>query len=456
MDKVTSMEIREDDWRRMQYHAAHLFHAGVCVCGLGGPSGEDPVFEYVAAPDGMAFLSSPQSRPGELFASAFPKKEGKRLAALLSAAIREGSEIPETEVSHGKGRYSSLRAAPLSPGRTYVVFLDKTSEHATEAMARLSDDKLAKAFRLSPDAIIISRLSDGVLLEVNAGFSAMTGWPAGELLGQAYPERVWGSEEDRLLVVSSLRETGYVNNLAVTLTTSSGTYLDALISAVTMDVDGLPAVLSVIRDISRLKSDERALLSSQKRLEDTVQDAFELMGRVVEVRDPYTRGHQERVSRIAMEVGKKLGLPDEDIELLRTASLVHDIGKLKVPAEILSKPGPLDAEEWALIRRHADQGYLILKDATFAEPLLEMVRNHHERLDGSGYPRGLSGDEIPLLTRILAVADVAEAMSAHRPYRATLGVEAALEELSSHPELYDAVVVQAFGAVMGQPGLMTA
>ncbi|MBI1175697.1 MAG: GAF domain-containing protein [Sideroxydans sp.] len=149
----------------------------------------------------------------------------------------------------------------------------------------------------------------------------------------------------------------------------------------------------------------------------------------VEMRDPYTAGHQRRVAALVVAIARELGLPEDEIRGIELASLVHDIGKIQIPAEILSKPSRLNEIEYALIKEHAQAGYEILKGIDFPWPIAQVILQHHERLDGSGYPNGLRGEEILLWARIIAVADTIEAMSSHRPYRPGLGVQAALEEI---------------------------
>lgn len=161
-----------------------------------------------------------------------------------------------------------------------------------------------------------------------------------------------------------------------------------------------------------------------------------------ELRDPYTSGHQKRVSQIACAIAEEMGLPEEKISGIRVAGLLHDVGKIQVPAEILSKPGKLNDSEFGMIKSHATSSYEILKAVEFPWPLAEIVAQHHERIDGSGYPKGLSGDQILVEARILAVADVIEAMASHRPYRPALGIHKALEEISRNSgKFYDPEVV---------------
>lgn len=189
-------------------------------------------------------------------------------------------------------------------------------------------------------------------------------------------------------------------------------------------------------------------MTARRRAEDRLRQAIgaiiRTLSMIVETRDPYTAGHQQRVADLARRIASELKMPLERIEGLRMAAIVHDIGKISVPAEILSKPTSLTALEINFIRLHPQTGYEILKDMDFPWPIADMVRQHHERLDGSGYPQGLKGEEISLEARILMVADVVEAMSSHRPYRPALGLEVALAEIETNRGiLYDVEAVKA-------------
>lgn len=177
-----------------------------------------------------------------------------------------------------------------------------------------------------------------------------------------------------------------------------------------------------------------------------LQKNFELLietiMRVIEIRDPYTAGHQKRVAKLAVAIGKEMRLSPEKIEGLSMACMIHDIGKISVPAEILSKPGHLNAAEMMLIQMHPQIGASILQSIDFPWPIVSIVEQHHEKINGSGYGRGLKGDEILLESKILCVADVVEAIASHRPYRAALGIQTALEEIKNNKDiLYDTEVV---------------
>lgn len=186
------------------------------------------------------------------------------------------------------------------------------------------------------------------------------------------------------------------------------------------------------------------LKESEKKLKTSLLDSITALAAIVEMRDPYTAGHQRRVAQLAIAIARELRLPEEQVEGVHLAGVVHDVGKIRVPAEILSKPGRLTELEMAIIREHAQTGYEILKSIDFPWPIAQIVRQHHERQDGSGYPQGLGSEQIMLEARIVAVADVVEAMSSHRPYRAALGADSALKEMErGRGTLYDAAVVDA-------------
>jgi HD-GYP domain-containing protein (c-di-GMP phosphodiesterase class II) len=192
---------------------------------------------------------------------------------------------------------------------------------------------------------------------------------------------------------------------------------------------------------------ERQRLDRQLELEqtrDSLHDTVQAIAATVEMRDPYTAGHQRRVADLAAGIAGEMGLAHERIYAIHLAGIVHDLGKISIPAEILSKPGRLSPIEYTLVKQHPQTGYDILKGIEFPWPLAQFVLQHHERMDGSGYPQGLKGGEILLEARILAVADVIEAIASHRPYRPSVGLDAALEEIAAHRgTLYDTAVADA-------------
>jgi response regulator RpfG family c-di-GMP phosphodiesterase len=204
--------------------------------------------------------------------------------------------------------------------------------------------------------------------------------------------------------------------------------------------------------------DERTvqLRNSEKKLKNNLLDSVALLAAVVEMRDPYTAGHQRRVAEISVAIGNALKLPESQIEGLRLASIIHDVGKIRVPTELLSKPGKLTDIEFRLIKEHAQNGFDLLKTVDFPWPIAQIVLQHHERLDGSGYPQALKSDQILMEAKIIAVADVMEAMMSHRPYRASLGIDAALEEIEKGKgKIYAVEVVDACAKLFREQGFTT-
>jgi len=187
---------------------------------------------------------------------------------------------------------------------------------------------------------------------------------------------------------------------------------------------------------------EEELKQSYKKLKEILEGVVQAVALTVDIRDPYTAGHQRRVSQLSSAIAKEMNLTLDQIEEIHIAGVLHDIGKISVPAEIISKPGRLNGMEMSLLKAHPQIGYDILGKIDFPWSLAKVILQHHERMDGSGYPAGLSGKEILLEARILGVADVVEAMSSHRPYRPALGIDKALEEISKNRGiLYDTEVV---------------
>jgi PAS domain S-box-containing protein len=203
-------------------------------------------------------------------------------------------------------------------------------------------------------------------------------------------------------------------------------------------------MLGIVQDITERKQANEELLLTIENLRKSFGTTVQVMVSAVEMKDPYTAGHQLRSADLACAIATEMGLPQDKIEGLRMAGSIHDIGKLSIPSEILSKPTKLTNTEFSLIKEHAQNGYEMMKDVETPWPLAQIVYQHHERMNGSGYPRNLKGDEILLEARIMAVADVVEAMASHRPYRAALGIDAALEEIEKNKGIfYDVTVADA-------------
>lgn len=209
--------------------------------------------------------------------------------------------------------------------------------------------------------------------------------------------------------------------------------------------DGKPVgIQAIARDITERKRAEETLRQTLERLKNAVNTTIQVLVSALETRDPYTAGHQIRVAHLACAIAEEMGLPQEKIDGLRLAGSIHDIGKLAVPAEILSKPTKLTDIEFSLIKEHSQRGYEMIRHIESLWPLAEIIYQHHERINGSGYPRRLKDEQIILEARIMAVADVVEAMASHRPYRPGLGIDTALQEIEKNKgSLYDQDVAEA-------------
>lgn len=316
-------------------------------------------------------------------------------------------------------------------------------EQATLAL-EASEKRYRESYEMSP-AGYQSLDADGHLVFVNGAWLETLGYSDAEVVGKWFGDflapEYRSAFKKRFELFKSL---GRIHSEFVMVCKDGSQKSIAFDGVIGRDEHGdFKQTHCVLQDITERRKAENAAVESQDRLAQLVMGITHTMGKVVEARDPYTQGHQERVARIARVIADEMGRPAEEVSAIEMAALVHDIGKLGVPAEILTKPGRLSDAEMILVRQHPQLGYDILKDGGFPWPVAEIALAHHERIDGSGYPQGLTGDQIPLPSRIVAVADVVEAMSSHRPYRPTLGVEAAMEEITTNTHRYGDDVVTA-------------
>ena len=217
--------------------------------------------------------------------------------------------------------------------------------------------------------------------------------------------------------------------------------------------EGKKAYLASLRDITNRKRMQQRLQRSLDNLKDVMDGTIRAMALAVEMRDPYTSGHQHRVAQLAQAIAEEISLPADTIEGVYMAASIHDIGKISLPAEILSKPLKLTEIERKMIQAHSKVGYDILNGVDFSWPIAQIVLQHHERMDGSGYPHGLGGKEVLIEARIVGVADVVETMASHRPYRPAMGLDRALEEVMKNKgRLYDEKVVNACLILFNEKG----
>jgi len=384
---------------------------------------------------------------------------GKTMFDLFPAKLAESMAADDLQVLHGgkkitveeelDGRHYLTTKFPIHSKGKPVYLAGFTADitaykHALEDLAK-NEERLRTIFQICPVPLNINRLEDGRCVLINQAFTRATGYTEADLLGKIWTEcSIWANSGDRQRFLDELRKEGEIHEFEAAFRTKDGRILYGLASAALIDVDGVPHSVNITRDITRRKQTEDRLRDSLRQLRRAVETTIQVLGMILGMKDPYTAGHQRRVADLARAIATELHLPAGKIESLRMAGVIHDIGKIALPTEILTKAGRLSEAEFNLIKGHAQLGYDILKDVDSPWPLAEIVYQHHERLDGSGYPRRLKGDGILIEARILAVADVVESMASHRPYRPARGIEAALAEIEKNMGiLYDPDVADA-------------
>lgn len=329
--------------------------------------------------------------------------------------------------------------------------LDVSKTKAIEDALRESKAELSKMgeqfnklveYSISPVYMIL----DARLAYANTSLAQLFGYSLQELADSSFNRLI--AEPDRARVeqeVTRLLE-GEIRTLQCTF---RGLRKDRTSFAVEMEggraeYDGRPVVVGTLRDITDRVEAENREKAYTARLENALHGTIDAVSGMLEYRDPYTAGHQRRVGDLAASIAANMGMAAEESQALKIIGSIHDIGKIAIPAEILSKPGRLNRPEVDLVRMHPDVGHNLLKHVEFPWPVARTILEHHERLDGSGYPSGLRGKAISLPARIIAVADVVESMATHRPYRPAVGLDAALIEIEKQQgRLYDAGVVAA-------------
>ena len=341
-----------------------------------------------------------------------------------------------------ESKFSVIR----DPGGKAVSILaearDITDRRRAEKALQESEEKYRNLFDNASEAIFVAEAGNIVFL--NPRTSSMIGYSGDELLNRSFIEFIHPDERELVIDrhVKRLQGLALPSRYEFRIIHKTGTTIWVELNTVIISWEGKPATLNFLTDVTDRKLAAEKLTKSHESLQKTLNDAINTMVRIVELRDPYTAGHQQRVADLASAIAVKMKLEDTRISQLKMAAVIHDIGKMYVPSDILSKPGRLSDVEFGLIRTHAQGGYDIVKSMDFPCNVAKTVLQHHERLDGSGYPNHLKGEDTLLEAKILAVADVIEAMASHRPYRSSLGIDKALEEISRNKgKLYDPDVV---------------
>lgn len=362
---------------------------------------------------------------------------------------------PELEVRAGDGSFRKAVGTMTRFGDEAVVaWTDLTSIRHREKASGESERHFRDMIEQASVGVYVRR--SGRFIYANPRYCEIIGYPREEVVGLDIHKVTTTDPENlkRIYEAWAKLEAGALSvTYRVPLIRKDGVIIELELHARRIDWDGAPADIVVVDDITERKKQEDRIAGYVRQLEDSMKGTLRAISVMIELRDPYTAGHEGRVGILARDIAREMGWPEERCGLMEMIGLVHDVGKIAVPSEILTKPGRLKSKEMALVHDHAQAGYEIMKDVPFPLPVARIIRQHHERMDGSGYPDGLKGDEILPEARILAVADVLETIASHRPYRPSRGVKAAMDELKSNRGiLYDPAVVDAVVRLVEEKG----
>ncbi|MDZ4165780.1 MAG: response regulator [Smithellaceae bacterium] len=322
---------------------------------------------------------------------------------------------------------------PFTDRELHIALEIALYKKQAEIRIRKTEHWLAAVLRSVGDGVIASD-KEGRITFLNQMAEKLTGWKQEDAFGKNLTEVLQIKDEElgsleKHLIEKVITRGLIINLLEDRLLVAKGGAeipIDDNVAPIRDDAGETAGTVLVFRDITERKRMEEELQQGSDRLRKALAATVQSIASVVETRDPYTAGHQRHVADLARAIATELGLATEQIDGIRMAGTIHDIGKISIPAEILSKPTKLSGIEFSLIKVHSQSGHDILKDIDFPWPIARIVLEHHERMDGSGYPQGLTGDGLLIESRIIAVADVVEAIASHRPYRPGLGIDTAL------------------------------
>jgi PAS domain S-box-containing protein/putative nucleotidyltransferase with HDIG domain len=344
------------------------------------------------------------------------------------------------DLEYGEQVYSFYVAPIIAAGYANLYGRDITERKQAEEALRESEELFRSAFESSVAGISMVA-ADGKFIEVNDKLCELLGRGRKELIQLSFSDITYeedievGSKYLKQMIAGELENVSFEKRYIKKGGNVIWVFLS--ISAIRDKQKKLQYFVTYTQDIT-----ER--IAAAEKLQSSLVGTVNTVAMILEARDPYTSGHQKRVAEISVAIAKELGLPEEQIQGIYFSSLIHDLGKIQVPAEILSKPGKLTRLEFDMIKTHSKVGYELLKEIEFPWPIAEIVYQHHERVNGSGYPRKLKGNRISIEAKIIGTADVIEAMSSHRPYRPALGLEAALDEINKNKGiLFDPDIVVA-------------
>jgi PAS domain S-box-containing protein len=358
---------------------------------------------------------------GKSIENAFPGLATTEIPTVYREVARAGgvwnSDLVDYSHHPIQGAFT-VHAFQTVPGKMVTVFDDISERIRAQETLRVSEEKFSKAFVTSPDAVNINRMSDGLYININQGFTRLTGYTPDEVVGKSSLElNIWTDPKDRARLVQGLMEKGEVENLEAGFRRKNGEVGIGLMSAKVIVIEGEKCILSITRDVTERIQAEISLREAHVKLEEAYGATLQGWARALEIRERETADHSHRVEELTVQTSRALGVDERELVHIRRGALLHDIGKIGVPDSILLKPGPLTADEWVIMRQHPNFAMMLLKDIKYLSQSVSIPYCHHEKWDGSGYPRGLKGEEIPISARIFAVVDVYDALSHDRPYR---------------------------------------
>lgn len=376
-----------------------------------------------------------------------------RLHAALKERADKGQASAEFTMIRANGdRFpaevtSSIFAEASGQQRTSMIIRDITKRKETEEALKESEERYRSIFDNVVEGIFQTR-PEGSFIKVNQAMARIHGFESpGEMTTNIVniADQLYVDPEDRKKYAETLKERGTVRDFEAKVYRKDGSTIWTAVNArAVKDNDGnILYFEGTVVDVTKRRNAAEELKVSAEKLRKNLIGTIQVIAMMLETRDPYTAGHQRRVSSLARSIAQEMDLPRDTIETIRMAGNIHDIGKMSVPAEILAKPTRLNDIEMRLIKGHPQTGYDILRVVELPYPIAEIVLQHHERLDGSGYPQGLKQNELLLEAQIISVADVVEAMASHRPYRPALGLDTALREIEKNKGvLYSEQVVE--------------
>lgn len=393
----------------------------------------------------------------EIFNVHWGEPAGSKKAPELMSRLKEEAGFLSTDnvtliSRYGKETPIEVNTAPIKDEEgnmtgIVLVFRDITERKKAHDALRTSEANYRTIFNAVNDAIFVHDLETGHILDANQKASDIFGFTIDEMrllnidtfCSDISP---YTKENISKWFRKAVQEGPQIFEWLVKDKSNQLKWVE--VSLKRASIGGRDRLLAVMRDIRERKRLEKEKQASLEKFQKILEETISSLASAVEIRDLYTAGHQRRVAQLACAIAREMNLPEEKIGGIRLAAAVHDIGKILIPSEILRKPGHLNPSEMTIIKTHPQVGYDILKSTEYPWPLAQIILQHHERLDGSGYPEGLTGDNILIEAKILAVADVIEAMTSNRAYRSALSLETALNEIAINSgKLYDPDAVEA-------------